>query len=397
MKMTFSCFFLSVVLSASNALSQSSRPRYQVPVSRNDGWKTAAADSLGVDSHRLALLTQSIRSWRELGVHAILIERRGQLIYEEYFEGFDERWGSPLGKVTMTAESKHDLRSVTKSVVSALVGIAHGEGTIPSLDQPMVEWFPEYPELNTPDRRRVTLAHVLSMTSGFEWNEEVPYNDPRNDEIRMTRDSQPLRYALSRSFKVDPGTDFNYNGGLTHVMAAVLVRASKTSLQDYARTKLFEPLGITDVEWVGNLAGMPAAASGLRLRARDLAKFGSLYLNGGRWNEKQILPSSWVQLSTRRHFRFRPRTGPDAGGQFGYAYFWWYSCYPSADGLIEARTAVGNGQQRVFVLPGLDMVVTIFAGRYNDFTTAGTLGSTILREHVIPAVKTGVRSGCSGS
>jgi CubicO group peptidase (beta-lactamase class C family) len=85
------------------------------------------------------LLTQSIRSWPELGVHAILIERGGKLIYEEYFDGFDERWGLPLGKISMTAETKHDLRSVTKSVVSALVGIAHGEGTIRSLDQPLVE------------------------------------------------------------------------------------------------------------------------------------------------------------------------------------------------------------------------------------------------------------------
>ena len=401
MKKTFSCLFILVFLTPSTApstvLAQSPGPRYHVPAARNDGWNTAPADSLGVDSQRLALLTQSIHSWPELGVHAILIERGGRLIYEEYFDGFDERWGASLGNISMTADTKHDLRSVTKSVVSALVGIAHSEGKIPSLDQPIVQWFPEYPELNTPDRRRVTLAHVLSMTSGFEWNESVPYTDPRNDEIRMTRDPAPLRYALSRSFAVDPGADFNYNGGLTQVMAAILVRATKTSLQEYARTKLFEPLGITDVEWVGDLAGMPAAASGLRLRARDLAKFGSLYLHQGKWNGKQVIPASWTELSTRRHFRFRPRTGPDAGGEFGYGYFWWYSCYPSANGLIEARTAVGNGQQRIFVLPGLDMVVTIFAGRYNDFTTGGTLGSTILREHVFPAVKTGIRSGCPGS
>ena len=397
MKRTLTCFFLLLLLNPSDTVAQSSAARYQVPAARHDGWTTASADSLDVDSEQLANLTKSIRAWPELGVHAILIERRGKLIYEEYFEGFDERWGSPLGKVSMTPETKHDLRSVTKSVVSALVGIAHSEGKIPSLDQPLVEWFPEYPELNTPDRRRVTLAHVLSMTSGFEWNENVPYNDPRNDEIRMTRDSQPLRYALSRSFTVDPGGDFNYNGGLTHVMAAVLVRATKTSLQDYARTKLFEPLGITDVEWLGDLAGMPAAASGLRLRARDLAKFGSLYLHGGKWNGKQVIPASWIELSTRRHFRFRPRTGRDAGGEFGYAYFWWYSCYPSPAGLIEARTAIGNGQQRIFVLPGVDMVVTIFAGRYNDFTTGGTLASTILRDHLLPAVKTGIRAGCPGS
>jgi CubicO group peptidase (beta-lactamase class C family) len=282
-------------------------------------------------------------------------------------------------------------------VVSALVGIAHGEGAIKSLDDPLIRWFPEYPELNTPDRRRVTLAHVVSMTSGFEWNEEVPYNDPRNDEIRMTRDAQPLRYALSRPFKHDPGAEFNYNGGLTHVLAAVLERATKMSLEDYARIKLFEPLGISDVEWMGDLAGMPAAASGLRLRARDLAKFGSLFLQGGKWNGKQVIPASWVELSTRRHFRFRPRTGIDAGGEFGYAYFWWYNCYPSPAGLIEARTAVGNGQQRVFVLPGFDMVVTIFAGRYNDFRIGNTLASRILREHIIPAVKNDGRHGCPGS
>ena len=385
-----------IVLALSAVLSHQSRV-YQKPAARSDGWQTADADSAGVDSKRLAALTQSIRNWPELGVHAILIERNGRLIYEEYFDGFDERWGTPLGRVTMTAETKHDLRSVTKSVVSALIGIAHAEGKIQSLDQPVVKWFPEYPELDTPERRRVTLAHALSMTSGFEWNEDIPYTDPRNDEIRMTRDSEPLRYALSRSFAVDPGSDFTYNGGMTQVLAAVLVRATKTSLQEYARMKLFEPLGITDVEWVGNLAGMPAAASGLRLRARDLAKFGSLYLNGGKWNGKQVIPADWVDLSTRRQFRFRARTGPDSGGEFGYGYFWWYSCYPTAAGLIEARTAVGNGQQRIFVLPTLNTVVTIFAGRYNDFGTGNTLGRRILLEHVIPAVKTGVRTGCPGA
>lgn len=371
--------------------------RYQPPRALNDGWRTTHAESLGVDASRLAALTRSIRAWPELGVHAIVIERAGRLIYEEYFDGFDERWGQPLGRVAMSAETIHDLRSVTKSVVSALAGIALGEGAIRALDQPVVHWFPEYPELDTAERRRVTLAHVLGMTSGLEWNEDIPYSDPRNDEIRMTRDSEPLRYALSRPFALAPGTEFNYNGGLTHVMAAVLERATKTPIEEYVRTKLFEPLGITRFEWMGDLAGMPAAASGLRLRARDLAKFGSLYLHGGRWNDKQVISADWVTTSTRRQFRFRPRTGADAGGEFGYGYFWWYNCYPAAAGLIEARTAVGNGQQRVFVLPGLDMVVTILAGRYNDFTAGSTLGTRILREHVIPAVRTGVRPGCPGA
>jgi CubicO group peptidase (beta-lactamase class C family) len=388
---------LAAIVSAPVLAQGPAAARYQRPPVLDDGWQTASAESLGVDPARLAALTQSVRAWPELGVHAILIERSGRLIYEEYFEAFDERWGTPLGRRRMTRDSLHDLRSVTKSVVSALVGSAVRDGAIRSLDQPVVEWFPEYPELNTAERRRVTLRHVIEMTAGLEWNEDVPYTDPRNDEIRMTRDATPLRYALARPFAHDPSAEFTYNGGLTQVMGAVLTRATKTALPDYARTKLFEPLGITGFEWVGDLAGMVAAASGLRLKPRDLAKFGSLYLHGGRWNGKQVLPAEWTSESTRRHFRFRPRTGSDAGGQFGYAYFWWYNCYQSPAGLIEARSAVGNGQQRVFVLHGLDMVVTILAGRYNDFTHGGTLGSRILREHVIPAVRTNVRPGCPGA
>src|SRR5215208_6911194 len=208
------------VLVPSCVLAQPALPaRVRLLTAPSDGWTTATPESMGVDARRLATLTASVRAWPELGVHAVLIERSGRLIYEEYFDGFDELWGTPLGRVSMAAGSIHDVRSVTKSVVSALAGIAVGEGAIKSLDQPLVEWFPEYPDLNTADRRRLTLAHVLGMTSGLEWNEDMPYTDPRNDEIRMTRDPDPLRYALSRAFAHDPGAEFNYNGGLVQAMA----------------------------------------------------------------------------------------------------------------------------------------------------------------------------------
>jgi CubicO group peptidase (beta-lactamase class C family) len=206
---------LSVLAPAVALAQNTTSARYEPPPRVDDGWQTARADSFGVDPVRLAALTQSIRDWPELGVHAILIERSGRLIYEEYFEAFDERWGTPLGRRRMTRDSLHDLRSVTKSVVSALIGVAVRDGAIRSLDQPVVEWFPEYPELNTADRRRLTLRHAIGMTAGLEWNEDVPYTDPRNDEIRMTRDSTPLRYALARPFAHDPDAEFTYNGGLT--------------------------------------------------------------------------------------------------------------------------------------------------------------------------------------
>ncbi len=347
-----------------------------------------------MDSARLAALTETIRAWPELGIHAVLIERGDQLIYEEYFDGFDERLGQSLGHMSMTRESLHDIRSASKSVVGALVGIAVAEKAIPSLDAPVVDWFPEYPDLKNDKRHRMTLRHFITMTSGLEWNESLPYSNPNNDAIRMTHEILPLRYVLSRPMAKSPGSEFNYNSGLAEAAAAVVERATKTSLNDYARIKLFEPLGISHYEWVGNLAGKPEAASGLRLRARDFAKFASLYLHGGLWQGTQVLPHDWVEVSTRRSFRF-PSAGSEEG-ESGYGYFWWYFCYPTKAGLVEVRTAFGNGQQWAFVMPGLDMLVIIMGGRYNDLTTGATLGTKVLRQHLIPAVQTSISPGCPG-
>ena len=228
-------------------------------------------------------MTGSIRSHPEHNVHAVLIERDGRLIYEEYFSGKDERRGQPLGVVTFTRDTLHDLRSVTKSVISALVGIANASGAISSLDAPLLNYFPEYSDLQVPERRRITIRHALGMSAGLEWNEDLPYTDPNNDEIVMDRSPDPVRYVLSRPIVAAPGSTWRYSGGTTEVLGAILQRATKQSLTAYARTALFAPLGITKFEWIGSRE-VPSAASGLRLRPRDLAKFGSLYLHDGQWN-----------------------------------------------------------------------------------------------------------------
>jgi len=394
MRNVFALVLAVALLGPSGALPQASGAASdRAPASRNDGWSTAQPSSVGLDARRLTAMTAAIHADPELNVHAILIERNGRLVYEEYFDGVDERWGQPPEKVSMTMETKHDLRSVTKSVVSALVGIARGEGAISSLDQPLISWFPEYPELDTAELRRVTLLDALTMSAGFEWDERIPYTDARNGEIRMGRDPQPLRFVLSRPLVTEPGRTFNYNGGLPQAMASVVQRATKTPFIAYARERLFEPLGITDVEWRGTLGDLPAAASGLRLRPRDLAKFGSLYLHGGQWNGKQVVPADWIDLSTRRHVRLPPP--PSIDGEIGYGYFWWYSCQQTPVGLTEARFAVGNGEQRVIVYPGLKMAVTILAGRYNE-RGGSSVARNIVREHVLPALQTDIRTGCPG-
>ena len=359
---------------------------YAVPPVLADGWMTGPLESAGIDRHRLESMTNSIRAHPEFNVHAIVIERDGRLVYEEYFSGKDERWGEPLGVVVFTRATKHDLRSVTKSVVSALVGIASSSRAIRSLNTPLLDYFPEYRDLQVAERRQITIRHALMMSAGLEWNEDIPYTDPKNDEIVMNRSSDPMRYVLSRPIVATPSTAWRYNGGTTQVLGTIVQRATKQPLADYARAMLFAPLGITEIEWLGNLAGVPSAASGLRLRPRDLAKFGSLYLHDGRWNGRQVLSREWVQESTRRRLTF---PGQETRG---YAYQWWHACYPTPSGVVEVPHAVGNGTQRIFLLRAHQTVVTVLSGRYNDFSADPP--ERLLLEFIIPALPPAAPGRC---
>ena len=331
-------------------------------------------------------MTNSIRARPELNVHAVLIERAGKLVYEEYFSGKDERWGAPRGVITFTREGLHDLRSVTKSVVSALIGIAANTGAIRTLDAPLLDYFPELTELQVPERQRITIRHALMMSAGLDWNESVPYNDPKNDEIAMTRNEDPLRYVLSRPIVAAPGTHWLYNGGTTQVLGTIVQRATHQPLADYGRDMLFAPLGITEFQWLGRIAGVPSAASGLRLRPRDLAKFGSLYVHDGAWNGRQVVPKDWVDESTRRHLTFPGQPSR------GYAYQWWHACYDTRSGVVEVPTAVGNGAQRIFLLRAQQTVVTVLCGRYNDFSTNPP--ERLLLDYIIPALPRAPSSRC---
>jgi CubicO group peptidase (beta-lactamase class C family) len=379
-----------VALAASIAAQSPAPPSrpdvtYNIPPALDDGWTTEAAERVGIDRRRLEQMTESIRAHPQHNVHAVLIERDGRLVYEEYFFGNDERRGRPLGVVTFTRDTLHDLRSVTKSVVSALVGVASASGAIPSLDAPLLDYFPEYTDLQVPERRRITIRHALSMSAGLDWNEDLSYADPKNDEIVMDGSPDPVRYVLGRPIVVAPGGTWRYNGGTTEVLGAILQRATKQSLVDYARSVLFSPLGITAFEWIGARAA-PSAASGLRLRPRDLAKFGSLYLHDGQWNGRQVLPRAWVRESTERRLTF---PGQKARG---YGYQWWHTCYSTPSGVVEVPTAVGNGMQRVFLLRAQRTVVTVVSGRYNDRSINPPEG--LLLDFILPALPPAPPSTC---
>jgi len=315
-----------------------------------------------VDRPALVALEQSIRSGEIKGVHSVMVMRGEETIAEWYFEGQDKVRGRSLGVVKFRPETLHDVRSVTKSVVGLLVGIAVAEGAIKSLDTPVLDYFPEYADLQTPDRRRITLRHLLTMGSGLHWDEETyAYDDPRNSESAMDAASDPYRFVLSQPIEAAPGSRFKYSGGDVALMAAVLARSTRTPLDAYAQAKLFRPLGIGKVEWHRDAKGTPYAASGLRMRPRDMAKVGRLMLQDGRWEGRPVVPAAWVKTSIQPHARVQP--DPKCGGQYGY--FWWLQAGCQLSPPQPWASAFGNGGQRIALVPELDIVIVVTAGLYN--------------------------------
>jgi len=338
-----------------------------IPERTDDGWPTGSPADAGLSPPVLERLASDIGAGTFGNTHALLIEHDGTLVFERYFPGPDERWGEPIASRGMGRDSLHDLRSVSKSVTSALLGIALGDHFARRVQLPVVDYLPE---LSLDDRHRaITLHQILTMTPGLEWNEmTVPYTDPTNDELALYAAPDPAQRVMSRPLVAEPGTTWYYSGGTTQVVATIVTALTGRRLDEYAPEALFAPLGITDFEWLGPggwTPDNPAAMSGLRLRARDLAKIGSVYLHEGRWQGRQVVPAEWVTLSSTRHVA---EIGEWAdGGKWGYGYQWWVGHLPSGERLFAG---VGNGNQRVFVLPDARLVVTMFAGEYNRFTGA---------------------------
>jgi CubicO group peptidase (beta-lactamase class C family) len=251
-----------------------------------------------LDPLALERLSEDIRAGKYPGIHSVLILRDGKLVREDYFEGEDERRGDSLGTVRFDADTLHDARSVTKSVVSALFGAAMAEGAIDDIDTPLLDYFPEYADLRTPERMAIRLRHVLSMTSGIQWDESSrPYGDPLNSESAMDRAADPYRYVLEQPLSTEPGATWEYSGGDTMLLSRIIERATGEDLEAFARRALFKPLGIERYEWLRYPGGAPIAASGLRLLPRDMARIGQMYLDAGRWRDTQVLPPSWVRES----------------------------------------------------------------------------------------------------
>ncbi|MBN8945157.1 MAG: serine hydrolase [Rhizobiales bacterium] len=337
----------------------------------------AAADF----ERRLALVTEHETL---SGLHALLVSQHGTMIFEHYQPGEDEdRTGNRPGIVAFAPDVMHDLRSVTKGVVGLLYGIALRDGKVPPPEAGLYAQFPEYADLAAePGRDRLTIAHVLSMTLGLQWDElSIPYGDPRNSETAMDAAADRYRYILSRPIAGEPGKTWLYCGGATALLGRLIARGTGMSLLDYAKRNLFEPMGFGPAVWVQGRDGAPIAASGLRLLPRDMLKLGELVLAGGHWRGQQLVPEAWVGTITR------PVVGIDRYRSYGYH---WYMGDVTPSGGSQRHHWIGGigwGGQRLLVLPDLALVVGISCGNYGkSLQEQSRVAGTIFAGVVLPLV-----------
>jgi CubicO group peptidase (beta-lactamase class C family) len=333
-----------------------------VPAARDDGWPVAsAAEDKLIDRGALCRMADRLEA-SGANVHAVLVARGGKLLFERYFRGSDEINSHPVGKVTFDADTLHNVKSVSKSVASLAVGIALDRGLIRSVNEPIFSFFPELSDLRTPDKERIQLSHVLTMSLGLKWVEAVPDNEGNNDEERMHRAPDPCRYVLSLPATAPPGQEFFYNTGALTLVSAMVRKATGRPLDEFARAVLFEPLGITGFEWI-RVKGDADAGGGLRLRPRDMAKIGQLVLAGGRWNNRQVVSKAWIDAS------MTPRLEATTGsGGFFYGYLWWLGRSLFKGREVHWAAALGRGGQSIRIVPELDLVVVATAGYYQDYS-----------------------------
>ena len=370
-------FLLSLVFVLSFAVVARAEPACGAPGARDDGWEAAAPASVGVDSEKLCALAQRLAEWKAADIHAVLIGRHGKLIFEQYYSGLDEHWGEATKEVAFGPDVPHDLRSITKSVVALVLGIAVDKGWVKDLDQPVLSLLPSYADLKSSDNERITLRDLLTMSAGFAWSEDAPYGDPSNSETQMDQAADPCRYVLERPVAHPPGSVWTYSGGSAALIACVLRQATGRSLDQLAQSVLFDPLAIKEVSWARYPAtGDPVAASGLRLVPRDTLKLGQLVLDKGRWRGAQVAPAPFIEAATTPQI--------NALGLMFYGYQFWLGRSLIAKREVDWIAGIGYGGQRLYIVPSLDLVVLIHAGLYAS-PMQEWVGNALLNRYVLPA------------
>lgn len=354
---------------------------YRIPEQADDGWEIATLYDVGINENNISSAISDILNDVYQNVHSILIVKDGKLVLEEYFSGYTYDWSEEEYRGDYTEFDRntiHNLMSVTKSITSALVGITIYLGFIQDVNEKVFTYFPEYGYLSNEKKDKITLEHLLTMTSGLEWNEsEHSAKDLENDLIQLFYQSDPIEYILAKPVIHDPGTEFNYNSGGTNLLGEVIKKATGLSVDVFAEMYLFSLLGITEYEWKWLTPDIIFSSAELKLRPRDMAKFGLVYLQNGIWKGNQIISEDWIKKSIKEYISL-----PDNPSRDGYGYNWWLKTYHSNSGSAESFLASGWGGQRIIVFPNLNMVVVFTGGNYVGYEPVDDIVATF----ILPAV-----------
>jgi CubicO group peptidase (beta-lactamase class C family) len=333
-------------------------------ITPGSGWTISKA---AYDKEKISELKRKIAEGLYKDIKSVVVVRNGQLLIEEYFNGANRG-------------TLHDTRSVGKSFASTMMGIAIGEGHIKSENQTLRDFYDLRQFANySPRKETVTLRHLLTMSSGFDGNDD--YEDSPGNEEKMYPTADWVRFALSVPMddKTAVGQEWRYFTAGVVVLGDVINKSVPGGLDKYADQKLFRPLGITRYQWQYTPQKVPNTAGGLRLSALDFAKYGQLYQNGGRWNGKQIIPREWVEKT----FTKQVRRGP--GDDEHYGYLFWYTL-PTAEGKQhEAFLATGNGGNKIFVFRDQPLVVVITATAYGKWYMHRQ-ATSMMERYILPAV-----------
>lgn len=334
-------------------------------------WPVGIPADVGMDAPQLAALDLDFRAGRYGFVDAMFVTRKGVVVadwvyehdYEKAYAGrrstsgmysyYDPAWHPYHGERRL-----HTMQSVTKTITSIVIGIARTRGEFPDLDTPALDFFPAREIANLDARkRRITVRHLLTMTAGFEWDEEASeYTDPRNNCAAMEKCDDWVRYALDRPMAADPGTVYVYSSGVTQLLAEVFHHATGKDIGAYADALLFQPLGIVEHYWKRTPLGLPDTQGGLYLRPADLARLGLLWLQGGEWQGRRIVSVEWVAESVL------PVVAASPVADYGFQ--WWLYRYGPDRGPGSGRRAwvmSGYGGQRLLVIPEHD-IAAVFTG-----------------------------------
>jgi CubicO group peptidase (beta-lactamase class C family) len=359
---------------------------YHHPEQINDGFTVGTFSDVNIDSGLISQAMDSILQGRYSGVHSILIYKDNRLVFEEYFNGHQFRYDTTKHHshlVTWDKTMLHRIMSVTKSITSICIGIAIDKGFIKDVRQSIFDYLPEYQHFKTDGKDKITIEHLLTMTSGLKGNEWLmPYSNPENAVMQIYNAQDPIASILDVPLIYKPGEFFQYYGGSNFLLSKILENATKMNLEEFAKKYLFIPLGIKSYYWFKLNKEVVDGAGGLMITPRAMAQIGVTYLNNGIWNGNRIISEQWIAKSAASY------TGnswinnwDDHWGMKGYAYSWWTHTFTREGKRIDMYYAAGWGGQYIMVIPDLNTVVVFTGGNY----TTPRPCFNILKKYILPS------------